>query len=48
VLWPKVGLRGAHVRLARVAGRPDFMAALTLGIGCSVRQPSLICWQSRV
>jgi hypothetical protein len=42
VLWPKVGLGGgggtcqADRRTARVAGRPSFMATLTLGIGYPV------------
>jgi hypothetical protein len=51
VLWLKVGLRGPTCqadRLARVAGRPSFLAAPTLGIGCPVHQPSLTRWQSRV
>jgi hypothetical protein len=37
VLWPKVGLRGPTCqagRPARVVGRPSFLAAPTLGIGC--------------
>jgi hypothetical protein len=39
VLWPKVGLVGPTCQAdwpARVAGRPSFLAAPTLGIGCPV------------
>jgi hypothetical protein len=39
MLWPKVGLRGPTCQggwTARVAGRPSFVAALTLGIGYPV------------
>jgi hypothetical protein len=48
VLWPKVGLTGPTCqvgRQARVAGRPSFMAAPTLGIGYPMHRPSLIHWQ---
>jgi hypothetical protein len=51
VLWSKVELRGATCQggqLARVAGRPSFLATPTLGIGCPMHWPSLTCWQSRV
>jgi hypothetical protein len=44
VLWLKVGLRGPTClvgRLARVARRPSFMAAPTLGIGYPMHRPSL-------
>jgi hypothetical protein len=51
VLWVKVRLRGAicqATRIARVAEQLSFLAALTLGIGCPVHQPSLTRWQSEV
>jgi hypothetical protein len=34
--------------LVRSVGRPSFLAAPTLGIGCPMHRPSLTCWQRRV
>jgi hypothetical protein len=51
MLWLKVVLRGATCqagRPARVAGRPSFLAAPALGIGCPMHRPSLTHWQSGV
>jgi hypothetical protein len=51
MLLPKVELGGPTCqadRLARVAKRPSFVAAPTVGIGYPVHQPSLTCCQRRI
>jgi hypothetical protein len=49
VLWLKVGLWGPNCQVgrpARVVRQASFLAAPTMGIGCSVHRPSLTCCQS--